>query len=126
MKRIYIALVLLAIIAVSCVSTLLLERKQLHAMIDLTDKMEQSCRKGDYDRALEQAITLKGEFDERTKTFALFLRHNELNAIKETVLLLPLHLEQESYHEFYIDVSRCRLLLQKQWEMDLPILQNIF
>lgn len=126
MKRIYIALVLLAIIAASCVGTLLLEKKQLQAMIDLTNRMEDSCRKGNYDRALEEAITLKGEFDERTKTFALFLRHNELNAIKETVLLLPLHLEQENYPEFYLDVSRCRLLLQKQWEMDQPSLQNIF
>ena len=126
MKRIYIALALLIVIAGSCIGTLSLEKQQLHAMIDLTDRMESACRDKNYDRALEQARKLETEFDQRTKTFALFLRHNELNTIKETVLLLPLYLEQENYPEFFISVSRCRLLLQKQLEMDQPTLQNIF
>ena len=126
MKRIYIALALLVIIACSCVVTLRLEKRQLQTMIDMTYRMEEECRRGRYEEALHVALQLKGEFSERTKTFALFLRHNELNTIEETVLLLPLYLEQQDFSQFYIDVSRCRLLLQKQGEMDLPTAQNIF
>ncbi len=125
MKRIYIALALLVVIAASCIATLSLEKRQLQSMINMTHTMEDACRRQDYTSALETATTLKRDFGERTKMFAMFLRHNELKEIEETVLLLPLYLELNEINHFLIDVSRCRLLLQKQLEIDLPILQNI-
>ncbi len=126
MKRIYIALALLVLIAAACIATLTLEKRQLQTMIAMTHTMEDACRKEDYAKALDTANTLKEEFGKRTKTFAMFLRHNELKEIEETVLLLPMYLELDEVNHFYIDVARCRLLLQKQLEIDLPILPNIF
>lgn len=126
MKRIYIALVLLAVIGASCIATLSLEKHQLQAMIDLTNRIETSCREENYAQAMTDVETLKREFGNRTDTFALFLRHNELKTIEELVLVLPMYLEQRDLHPFYVDLARCRFLLQKQYEMDLPTLQNIF
>lgn len=126
MKRIYIALVLLAVITASCVGTLILEKKQLQDMIDMTREMEHLCRQGDIGAAREAADTLKREFTGRTRTFALFLRHNELLEIEESVLLLPLYLELHEEEHFLAEAARCRLFLQKQMDMDMPSLQNIF
>ena len=126
MKRIYIALSLLAVITVSCIGTLFLEKRQLQEMIDMTLTMETLCREGNKTEALKVADTLHQEFDGRTHTFALFLRHNELREIEESILLLPLYLAMEENDHFLAEVARCRLFLQKQMEMDIPSLQNIF
>lgn len=126
MKRIYIALALLGIITVSCIVTLFLETHHLKSMITMTEEMEALCRSGDMEQAGECADKLYTEFSDRTRTFALFLRHNELREIEESVLLLPLYLELEDTEHFLAEVQRCRLFLQKQLEIDIPNLQNIF
>lgn len=126
MKRIYIALVLLAIITAGCLGAILLEKQQLEELIDETYTMEQAFRQGDIRTASQIADNLKQEFPKKARSFALFLHHNVLLEIEECLVLLPLYLQSEEQDDFLAEISRCRLLLEKQLERELPLWENIF
>ena len=126
MKRVYIAIILLLVIGVGCITAIVVEKQQLTEMINMTVHMEELVRNNEINEAREMANELTEQFPKRTKPFLLFLHHNVLTDIEECVVLLPLYLESDEKDHFLAEVSRCRLLLQKQLEMEVPSWENIF
>ncbi len=126
MKRVYIAIVLLVLIAAGCVTTILVEKQQLTEIIKMTDRMEELVRGNEIEKARQLAEEFSEQFPKRTRPFQLFLHHSVLNNIEECIILLPLYLESDEKDDFLAEISRCRLLLQKQLEMDIPSWENVF
>lgn len=126
MKRIYIALALLAVITVGCVAAIMMEQHHLQNMIALTEDMERCFRDGDTEQTSALAEKLVNEFPEKTRPFALFLHHSVLADIEECIVLLPLYLQSDEQDDFLAEVTRCRLLLKKQMELEKPNWENIF
>lgn len=126
MKRVYIAIVLLTVITIGCIAAIMVERRQLKDMIAMTQQMEQHFRDGETEEARTLAETLADEFSKRTRPFALFLHHSVLADIEECVILLPLYLESDERDDFLAEVSRCRLLLEKQLQLEMPSWENVF
>ncbi len=126
MKRVLFAVVFLSAIIIGCIVAIRTESKQLREMIAMTYQMEENLKNGNTHEALRLARQLEQEFPQRTKTFHLFLHHNVLNEIEENIATLSAYLEGNDTHEFLAQVNRCRLLLQKQLEAELPTWRNIF
>ena len=125
MKRAYVALALLVVVAVGCVVSILLETRELSAMIRTTDEIERYCHDGDIAKAERLADTLKDEFSQKSDAFALFLHHNVLLEIEESLVALPYHLRCGEIDHVLSELARCRLFLETQLETELPTWDNI-
>ena len=125
MKRVYLAIVLLTVVLIGCIVTIRAETVRLKELITLTEKMEACCREGDREQTLRLAQDLATQFPQKTRCFSLFLNHSVLTEIEECVIALPIHLESGNTEESLVEISRCRLLLQKQLEQELPTWENI-
>ncbi len=125
MKRVYFAIALLTVITIGCISCVLLETKNLQEMITFTEDIEQTFRNGDIQTTKAMTGQLQKEFPEKTRSFELFLHHSVLEDIAECIALLPLYLESDEKDDFLAQVNRCRLLLEKQLELEMPTWKNI-
>lgn len=126
MKRVLFAVFFLIAVVIGCITAFHLETKLIGEMITLTDRIETAYTDGNTQEALRLAKELEQQFPQKTDVFFLFLHHNVLTEIEETIVTLPAYLESGETHEFLAQLNRCRLLLQKQIEMETPSWQNIF
>ena len=126
MKRVYVALALLAVITVSCIVSIRMEKKTLTHMIRMTEELERYCRAGDTENARATAVRLEDEFTDKSRSFALFLHHNVLVEIEESLVVLPDYLQYGETEHALSEIIRSRLYLQKQLEAELPTWDNIF
>lgn len=126
MKRVLFAVFFLAAVIAGCIAAIHLETKLIGEMIDLTDRIEAAYTEGNTEETLQLAQELERQFPQKTKLFFLFLHHNVLTEIEEAIVTLPAYLKSGDSHEFLAQLNRCRLLLQKQIEMETPTWQNVF
>ena len=126
MKRVLFAVFFLSIVIAGCITAIYWESKLIGEMITLTDRMEEQYNQGNEEEALRLSRQLETDFPKKTEIFYMFLHHNVLTELEETIVTLPAYLESGDTHEFLAQLNRCRLLLKKQIDMETPTWQNIF
>lgn len=125
MKRVIAALVLMTAVVVGCVISLYTSGREFAYLIDLTETAESCYRNGDLDGALAAAETLAAEYPERTKHFALFLPYQSLTDLEKSTASLPLILQHGEPLDFTVEARRCRLMLERLWDQEKPLWENI-
>lgn len=125
MKRITVALSLLAIIGVLCGVTLSAQRRAVDDLLDDIDAIQQTFP-ADEKETLRQTRQLVEDFRTKTRFFPLFMHHSDLSKIEETAVMLPVMLETGEEEHFQAELARCRNMLEKLAELEIPTLENIF
>ena len=126
MKRVYVALVLLLAVTVGCIVSIILETRQFKSMIDTTNEIERCCLADDIARATQLAKGLQQKFATKSDIYALFLHHNMLLEIEESLVVIPYHLRCGEIDHVLSEIARCRLYLETQMETEMPTWDNIF
>lgn len=125
MKRIWLAVGILAAILTLCVSTLFHQRRQLDRLTDDLDEVISAFESGDDARAYDLAVTLEKDYLHRTRLFPLFMAHGDLIECGESLALLPSILKDGNTEEFHMESTRCRVQLERLAKSELPTLKNI-
>ncbi len=125
MKRVVAALVLLTAVVVGCVVSLQAGNREFDYLIGLAQTAEERYRAGDTEGALVTAQTLAEEYPKRTRYFALFLTHQALVELEKSTASLPLILQYGEPHDFTTEARRCRIMLERLWDQELPTPENI-
>lgn len=125
MKRVIVAIVLLALVAGGSVLSLYNERKNTDYLIELTDQIEEAFSAEDMERAQALTDRFAEEFPERTKFFPFFMRHSDITKIEENVIMLPILLQAGDMEHFPAELVRCRNQLDKLSELEVPLWENI-
>ncbi len=125
MKRLLIAVALLAAVITACVWTTRTLQRNTDYLIQSLDEMQTAFEKGDIDSARRQAEHFAAEFPRRTRTFSFFLQHGDIIQIEEIAASLPVMLKTGDENHFPSEIARCRLQLEKLNDLELPLWENI-
>ena len=125
MKRLYIAAVLLAAVAVLCALTHLYHRQQIDRMLIAIDRIEETYRLGDTDRAVKIAEDFAADYQHISDRISCYVPHGELRESRETAALLPTLLREGEREELFMEMTRLRAQLLYIRKVDDPTLQNI-
>lgn len=126
MKRLWLAVALLALVLGLCVSSQTYLQQQTEAVLMNLTALEDSYRRGDLEEARRWAQWLAEEYPRRTELFYCFLAHSDLEDSRETVATLPAILEQNHLEELLTATARLREQLQHLQSIDRPTLDNVF
>ncbi len=125
MKRVIVAIVLFAAVAIGCVVMLLFERQVFGDLTDLIDTAETCYRNGDVEGALAAAERLSKQVPQNAHLLCVFLPHQALSELEKGTAGLPLILRYGDPRDFPAEARRCRLMLQRVWDQEKPLLENI-
>ena len=91
----------------------------------VTEKLEEAYRIGDMEECQRLARRFTEDFREQTRYFPFFMRHGDIWAIEDTVIALPVYLETEDLQHFLSELIKCRSQLEKLYQLELPLPENI-
>ena len=125
MKRVIVAVVLLLLVCAGCIVSISLQHDVIEEFMDSTQEMERRFTEGDTAGAVAVAKTFAEKYTDKTRYFSLFLPHDTLTEVEKSVISLPAILTNGEHKDLVAEVRRCRLLLQKMHDLEMPTLQNI-
>ena len=125
MKRVIFAVVLLLFICVGCIVSISLQHEVIEDFINKTEEMESLFKRGDVAGAITVTEAFSEDYRQKTKYFSLFLPHDTLTEVERSVVGLSSILTHGEHKDFVAEVRRCRLLLQKMHDLEIPTLQNV-
>ena len=125
MKRLYVAVALLAAVIALCVLTHRYQHREIDRMLAALENIEIAARRGDVDQALTQATAFAADYQQVSDWISCYVPHGELRESKETAAILPALLEQGVSEELYMEIYRLRTQLATIQKVDDPILRNI-
>ena len=125
MKRIYVALALLAAVILLCFLAHRYQHSEIDRMLTALDGIETAARRGDTADALSQAERFAADYQRVSDWISCYVSHSELRESRETAALLPALLEKGDSEELYMEIFRLRSQLATIRQVDDPILHNI-
>lgn len=125
MKRIFIALGTLLVVMGICIFSIRMQTKNTQYLLDSLERIQESFDRGDWEQCQQETDKFARDFEEKTRVFPFFLRHSDITRIEEIAVPLPVLLEQGDTQHFAAELARCRNQLQKLYEVELPLLENI-
>ena len=125
MKRIYIAVALLAAVVALCVLTHRYQHHEIDRMLATLEDIETAARRGDTDHAIDRATAFAADYQRVSDWISCYVPHGELRESKETAAILPALLEKGVSEELYMEIFRLRTQLATIRQVDDPILRNI-
>ncbi len=126
MKRVIIAVVLLLGITTSSIVWMQSCSRHFRPLQQLAAAAGESFAAGNTDEALQKATELAREYERSTRFFDLFISHQTLLEAERSIKALPLILQYGDEKDFINEAKRCELLLERLWEQELPLFDNIF
>ncbi len=125
MKRIYIAVALLAVVAALCVGVHRYQHAQIDRMLDALAQVEEAYRLGDNDRAQQMAQDFAAAYRQVSDWVSCYVAHGELRESRETAALLPTLVANGEAEMLYAEMARLRAQLEYIRQVDDAILRNI-
>lgn len=125
MKRLYIAVALLAAVITLCTLVHWRHHRRLDEMTSTLDHIEDLYRSGDTAAALQMAETFAEEYRQFSNRISFYVAHGEVRQSQETAALLPTLLRKGGDEELAMEIARLRSQLQYLRQVDDPIPQNI-
>ncbi len=125
MKRVIFAVLLLLFICIGCIVSITMQHAVIEEFMTKTEQMEVLFKQGDVAGAVTIAEAFTADYRDKTRYFSMFLPHTMLTEVEKSVVSLPAILAHGEHKDFVAEVRRCRLLLQKMHDLEVPTLQNV-
>ena len=91
-------------------------------LFEITELVENE----NYIEASKKADELYNSFENRTDYLILFIKHESIEELEETLLRLPPLIANKDSSEFLAEVSKAEGLSEKLFDHEFPSLKNIF
>lgn len=125
MKRVVIAILLLLIVTVGSVLTLSAQQQTLSSLANLAGTAESRYVAGDTGGALAAVDELNTAYAHHRRWLAMVFSHTALAEAEKSVVSLPLILRTGEPLDFAAEARRCRLLLNRLWQQERPVPENL-
>ena len=126
MKRLWLALSLIGVIATICVLSGVWQFHTLSKLENALEQAEQLVKDGELEKAIDAAYTFEQLCIQSGEEFGFFEQHGDCFTLKETASILPILLEQREFSLFYVEAARCRFCMEELRRERTPALSNIF
>lgn len=125
MKKLIFALsVLTLIIVLGTVSLFYLNNTKKEIELSLQE-ITKLVEEKNYINASEKADALYNLFEKKTDFLILFIKHDSVEELEETLMRLSPLIENKDTSEFLAEVSKAEGLAEKLFEHEVPSLKNI-
>lgn len=125
MKRLWIAVALLAVAVGLCTVTTLYQHRQIDQLTANLDRLESAYTAGDMAQAERLAKQVVADYTAVGKILYCFVAHSDLADSQETVAMLPALLQQGGEEELKMELARLREQLAYLRGVDDPTIGNI-
>ncbi len=125
MKRIYVALGILAVLVLSCTLSLRYHREQTKILMTEIDTLVETFDPENPQAAIEPTKEFLKEYDRRTAIFPTFSRHSTLTDVECELVSLPALLEKGEPLDYAAILLRCKERLYAFYRLELPLVENI-
>ena len=125
MKRIWIALALLAVTLAMCFLTQMFQHRQMSRMLEALDRLEDVYNAGDRADATKIAEEFNRRYQRITGIMDSYVAHNDLAPSRETAALLPVLIRQGGEEELQMELARLREQISHLQNIDDPLPENI-
>ena len=100
MKRLLLAVGLLALVVTACVLSNGCLRRNTAELLAYMEAAQEAYDREDKAACLEQSRRLAEAFPEKTRFFPFFLRHSDVNSLEQEIVTLPAFLEAGAWENF--------------------------
>ena len=125
MKRIWVAIGVLAVVIALCIV-------ELTATVNITDELadtittaQTSLKKGDEENARALCRQAFDDWQTHYDTMATFIAHSKLEQIDQSVTVTQTYLERGQLDDFMAEADRTRTQMERFKDTELPSLSNI-
>ena len=125
MKRVFVAVVLLLLVAGSCITVLSITQSRFSSLLSQTEQLEQYYLQGETEKAVQSATHFSEEVKQVMHFFSLFMAHKSLVEVETIVVSLPVILTDGDTADFLTELSKCRVMLTTLKQQEYPYLENI-
>ncbi len=125
MKRVIIAVLLLALVAALCIGALWEQQRVTASLVDACNELEAIYDRGDTALCRREAEALSSRIEEDTRLFPFFLRHERMETIFQHAAALPHLIDDEDPADFRTSLSAIRIQLEILLDNEWPLPGNI-
>lgn len=125
MKRLIIAVIILAGVAVVSILSLNVQLSNTEYLLGELEEIQQAYDEGNRELCLTLSTEFVKTFESRTRIFPLFMRHADIGAIRESVAPLPVMLRRGMTDTSPAQLEILPYPLETLYESETPTLQNI-
>lgn len=126
MKRLWIALALISIVLVTCVIGISYTQKITSEMTQTVEAAKEAQKRGDVNAAYELSTTAKNNWKDAHRVLCVYMVHNDLEEIDQTLALLPELCRNGAKDSFLSECDRGLTLISSLNESESPNIENIF
>jgi len=125
MKRVGIALALLALVVLLSSGALFLQRRATDHLIEACDEMITIYRSGDTERCRKKAEEFSQDLEQDMRWFPFFLAHERMESIFQQAGALPYLVNDDDPADFFAALATIRVQLGTLMDNEWPTPSNI-
>ncbi len=125
MKRVTIAIVLLAVVAVMSGAALWWQQRTTEALLTACDEIITLYESGDIAACREATADLTARLEDDTRLFPFFLRHERMESVFQQAAALPHLVDDNDPADLMAGISSVRMQLQILMDNEWPSPENI-
>ncbi len=125
MKRVYIAIGLLALVVAMSVGALLLQNRTTERLIDSCNELIEIYQRGEVEECRRKAQELSENMEQEMRWFPFFLAHDRMESIFQQAGALPYLVSDDDPADFFSALAVIRVQLGVLRDSELPTPENI-
>lgn len=125
MKRLVISLSIIVFIILACVTSLFYLRSTKEVLLSSLSEISVEKNLGNTEGAITLSDKLFDYYSRQNDYLVLFIEHDRLEELEETLSRLSPLLSSEDNGEFSAELSKAVALTEKLYEHEKPMLKNI-
>lgn len=85
----------------------------------------QAAMQGNIEKAVKESENIQKQWDEQEKWLLLYVKHNEIDTINQSISELKFLIQYQDTAEFCSKINETITMIEHVWESELPIFKNI-
>ena len=86
---------------------------------------EQAAIQGDIEKAVKESENIQKKWDEKEKWLLLYVKHNEIDTINQSISELKFLIQYQDTAEFCSKINETITMIEHVWESELQIYKHI-
>lgn len=126
MKRLFIALVVLAIVIGIGITGLVINTNTANYIVDKLEMTKKYAADGNIETAKKELKDAVDRWESKMEIMLIFVSHGKLDQIEESINITNSYLENNEMGLFYAECKRAITLLEHFENVEYPNINNIF
>lgn len=126
MKRVWIAIALLLVSGILCVSEYTLINKQCDEYTSIIKKADEHVKNDEFEKAVKECKKAEKQFTKSDSIMNVFLIHGDVDDVTNNIAMLKKYAQYECKSEFLSLSAKTKRQLLSLQKSELPMFENIF